>query len=187
MRLALVALALITSGNAAQAMTPMPVPPDPVAYAKVGELLDAVHYEDCLLRSYSPSADFAIRQAVEKLIEASNPIIQDLKDTDFHRLLALTFERQARDELAAMAPAIREERAKFLARILSPDEIDQARIYFTTTGGTKLVRDMFCDVDGDRVSMSISAKLLKQIEATTADVRQSYALMKKINNSGQRP
>lgn len=181
------ALALIATGSVAPAMTPVPVPPDQLALAKAGQLLDAVHYDDCFKFQNSPSADMAIRRVVDELLNTAHPAIADVKDPDFDRLLALTFERQARATLSTITPAMRAERAEVLARLLNPAEIDEARQYFMTSGGERLATDAFCAVDSDRVSGAIYRDLIGQVDAIVAEVRQSYTTMKQINNSGRRP
>jgi hypothetical protein len=180
--LTVAACALLTAEPAA-AWLPPPPPPDPVAIAKAGELLDAVGYNDCV--AHSLGVDFATKLVVERLMVVARPSITEPTDSDFNQLLAGTFKRQAHAAIAAMGPLLRTERTEHLARLLRPDELDEARKYFGGPG-QRLARHTFCTVSSERFIDSIYPPLLAQIDKTIADVRQSYALMKQINNSGRR-
>lgn len=179
-----VAACTLLTAEPAAAWLPPPPPPDPVRVAKVEELLEAVRYNDCV--AHSLGVDFATKLVVERLMVVARPSLAEPTDSDFNQLLERTFERQARAAIAAMGPLLRTERTEQLARLLRPDEIDEARKYFGGPG-KYLARHAFCTVSSERLINSIYPPMLGQIDKTIADVRQSYALMKQINNSGRRP
>lgn len=175
-------LGAVSCANAVGASTPLPIPPDPAKVEQAKSLLDAVGFRDCFTHPWLTKS--LVSKAVDSLMITAKSRIEVVKNSDVESLLESKLDQRVRTALAQAEPELKVEKAGSLAYILSSKELEDARNYFTSSGGSKISRQIFCSVDENRLLQSLVSNVSPQIDSAIHDARNSVELMNRTNGAG---